>query len=730
MNENELNRFLKNLYDLLEKQEIITKKPSTSKEKVNITKDYIEKLERVNKKALELDRIEEIRRLYYKKYLIKEENILDSYWKHLEESYLAEGYGHVNLVNPNTYQDKELKREHTENIIKAQKDSLDAWLNYLLSPDSNYLEMWAKVWAFQGMITIGNLTKEKDKYTKRDNTTTNPFIGIDSEILGKSVELLKKILNKETIEDSELQRIAKTESFFQIYTRLLLSKKEIKTNGNEGKWFKYHEGNESEGVKLYNDLQGYNTGWCTAATLDTAIDQVCGKKSYVGGDFYVYYTKNENNGYKIPRIAIRTEHGRIGEIRGIAKNQNLESEMEDILEEKLKEFPDKEEYLKKVSDMKELTKIYKEHKIRELTKEEIRFLYEIDSNITGFGYQKDPRIEEITKTRNIKKDLSYALDCTEEEIGIAPESYEGKVYYKGDIDLYTITKTENLKLPKYVSGYLNLNSLTSAEGLILPKNVGGDLNLYSLTSAEGLIMPNNVGGHLNLRSLTSAEDLTLPNNIGGTLYLNSLTSAEGLIMPNNIGESLWLDKLTSAEGLALPNNIGGDLYLNSLTSAEGLTLPNNIGGTLYLNSLISAEGITLPNNVGRDLYLNSLTSAEGLTLPNNIVGDLYLNSLTIAEGLTLPNNIGGTLYLNSLISAEGLTLPNNVGRYLFFNSLKIADLLEIKLPLNIGGKICLQDGEYTLEELKNLIQMEKEKRNLQNQKQILESVIEDNSPKR
>lgn len=41
------------------------------------------------------------------------------------------------------------------------------------------------------------------------------------------------------------------------------------------------------------------------------------------------------------------ENNIIAEIRGIAEHQNLESEMESILNKKLEEFPDKDNYLKK-----------------------------------------------------------------------------------------------------------------------------------------------------------------------------------------------------------------------------------------------------------------------------------------------------------------------------------------------------------------------------------------------
>ena len=35
----------------------------------------------------------------------------------------------------------------------------------------------------------------------------------------------------------------------------------------------------------------------------------------------------------------------------------------------------------------------------DLTVEELKFLYEIDDQIIGFGFKKDPRIEEIKKEK-------------------------------------------------------------------------------------------------------------------------------------------------------------------------------------------------------------------------------------------------------------------------------------------------------------------------------------------
>ena len=124
--------------------------------------------------------------------------------------------------------------------------------------------------------------------------------------------------------------------------------------------------------------------------------------------------------------------------------------MEEVLEEKLKEFPDKEEYYKKVSDMKELTKIYKKHQNKEeLSKEELTFLYEINDKIKGFGYEEDPRIEEIKNERGRrKKDLALIFDCDESRIALKEyELTKDTILYYGSLDLRSLTSVAGLELP-------------------------------------------------------------------------------------------------------------------------------------------------------------------------------------------------------------------------------------------------------------------------------------------
>ena len=423
----------------------------------------------------------------------------------------------------------EMKEKMLNQVRKDQKSTLDLWIDYFMSEDAMY-PTWFKVYAFKGMLGLSTFDKEKQEFGKRTDKTTSSFIDLNMEALSKVYDILKGEIGENNLTDEELEILSKGESFKKLYT-YYFTKQDSKTINNdetEGIWIKYDMG--SDYIPLWESLQGKNTGWCTAGK-ETAKTQLA------GGDFYVYYTKDENGEYKSPRIAIRMNgKNEIGEVRGTSKNQNLESNMEPILDKKLEEFPDKEKYKKKVHDMKFLTLIEEKQKNNlELSLDDLKFLYEVDSKIDGFGYQDDPRIEEIISKRDKRKDVAFVYGINEDEVALSQTEWEAnkkkiKVYC-GNLDLSYLTSAEGLKLPDIIDGYLDLSKLTSAEGLKLPDTIDGYLDLSKLTSAEGLKLPNTINGSLDLDSLTSAKGLVLPNTIKGYLYLYNLTSAEGLILP-------------------------------------------------------------------------------------------------------------------------------------------------------------------------------------------------------
>ena len=646
---------------------------------------YFERLEELHNKVSKTKSVNGEKLLkcfYYDLYVIKPENIPDAYFQNQVRLARERGYGNIELT-------EEDKRRMTEEVIDDQRKSLDKWIEYFLyDEESKSYEMWEKYWVFQGLQNLGKYDKETGKFSKRDKSTVYPFPPVEREYIFTTLKLMEDFLKDKKSEEGIKQALS-TGNFKLLYEYVIKQsflKGEHQSNSTDGKWIKYEQGSDYN--ILRNSLQGYYTGWCTAAGENFAKDQLA------GGDFYVYYSLDENGEAKVPRIAIRMDgKDKIGEIRGIADNQNMEPEMMPILEEKLKEFPDRGEYLKKEYDMKLLTLIDKKvNNNIELTLDELKFLYEIDGKITGFGHGKDPRIEEIKRKRNKRRDYSLIFNIEEEEVALSQKEWlNNPKKFKalpGNIDLDSLTSAEGLVLPQHVGGDIGLRFLTSAEELVLPKSIGGSIYLWLLASAEGLVLPQHVGGDIDLRSLTSAEGLVLPESIGGSIYLSSLTSAEGLVLPKSIGGEISLDSLTSAKGLVLPQHVGGSIDLSSLTSAEGLVLPKSIGYSINLRFLTNAEGLVLPESIGGSIYLSSLTSAEGLVLPQHVGGSIELNRLASAEGLVLPESIGGSIDLRSLTSAEGLVLPESIGGSIDLNSLTSADGLV--LPQHVGGRIYLR----------------------------------------
>ena len=646
---------------------------------------YFERLEELHNKVSKTKSVNGEKLLkcfYYDLYVIKPENIPDAYFQNQVRLARERGYGNIELT-------EEDKRRMTEEVIDDQRKSLDKWIEYFLyDEESKSYEMWEKYWVFQGLQNLGKYDKETGKFSKRDKSTVYPFPPVEREYIFTTLKLMEDFLKDKKSEEGIKQALS-TGNFKLLYEYVIKQsflKGEHQSNSTDGKWIKYEQGSDYN--ILRNSLQGYYTGWCTAAGENFAKDQLA------GGDFYVYYSLDENGEAKVPRIAIRMDgKDKIGEIRGIADNQNMEPEMMPILEEKLKEFPDRGEYLKKEYDMKLLTLIDKKvNNNIELTLDELKFLYEIDGKITGFGHGKDPRIEEIKRKRNKRRDYSLIFNIEEEEVALSQKEWlNNPKKFKalpGNIDLDSLTSAEGLVLPKSIGGSIYLWLLASAEGLVLPQHVGGDIDLRSLTSAEGLVLPESIGGSIYLSSLTSAEGLVLPKSIGGEISLDSLTSAKGLVLPQHVGGSIYLSSLTSAEGLVLPKSIGYSINLRFLTNAEGLVLPESIGGSIYLSSLTSAEGLVLPQHVGGSIELNRLASAEGLVLPESIGGSIDLRSLTSAEGLVLPESIGGSIDLNSLTSADGLVLPQHVGGRIYLRSLTNADGLKLPYDFDLNKLNC------------------------------------------
>lgn len=332
------------------------------------------------------------------------------------------------------YGEQELE-ERGEIAVQDLEKSLDNWISYLSDANEPY-PTWFRYYAFRNILSLGDYDKDKGEFTKRSPGSTRLFPDIDRGALAYVEEMMEASKDPAMLERlQKAQRAAANDnipedklvtkekaaqfaklSFAKQYAEAIKQAGEITPEMREetrGEWRKYQKGTDP--TALWASLQNKGTAWCTKG-FGTAETQL------KGGDFYVYYTLDQTGKPSIPRVAIRMQGEKIGEIRGVAdKDQNLEGNMTEIAEKQASDLPGAEEYKKKSSDMKALTSIEKKTKKQELlTKDELLFLYEIDGEIQGFGYERDPRIKELRETRNTEEDMLTIFECTKDQIAHVP----------------------------------------------------------------------------------------------------------------------------------------------------------------------------------------------------------------------------------------------------------------------------------------------------------------------
>jgi hypothetical protein len=355
--------------------------------------------------------LEMFRDKIYDALIIKKENFPESYFE-LQQR-IARERGQAVEEIPD-----DVREQMMDVAIEDQRASLDSWMDYLTSNDAVY-PAWFKYFVWKNITKLSQFDKERGEFKKRTDSTVAPFPDIYREPLAQIADIYLKVKeDNKNLKETKI-REAFSKKFPSLYAELISKSLAASMENREetkGQWVKYSQNDPEAAEKLFQSLEGRGTGWCTAgkSTAETQIES---------GDFYVYYT-NDRNGKPIqPRLAIRMEDdNRIGEVRGILPHQGVEAIMQEALDTKLQEFGDEADaYHKKSSDMKMLTALDQKYEQGQIfTKDDLVFLYEINSSIEGFGYEKDPRVVELRKDRNTEKDMLVIFECTKDEIAHVP----------------------------------------------------------------------------------------------------------------------------------------------------------------------------------------------------------------------------------------------------------------------------------------------------------------------
>lgn len=338
-----------------------------------------------------------------------------------------------------------------------QEEYIKRWTNYIKSVD--YYPDWFKE------VALNTLRSDED------------IPDLNAEALSCTYDILHKNLSKK-------------DNFLDIYRFKLQAVETIaqepKEQTNAGRWEKFEHG--SSLFSLYKSIKNHGTGWAIAGE-NVSVNQ------HWDNDFYVYFSKDKNENYSIPRIFIKVKDEQVMEVGGITKYQNLEPFLLSQVDNQINNLSLKinDEISEKKDNNHKITDFISNVRRSNLSNYKMSFLYEIDEKIKCFGFDTDPRVQEFISKRDIKQDLAFIFYCKPEEISICKdEAIKGDmgVHY-GDLNIDDITSLENINLPKVILGNLYLKYVKSIDGMKLPLIIKGIVDLSSLPENQKMIIQNS-----------------------------------------------------------------------------------------------------------------------------------------------------------------------------------------------------------------------------------------------
>ena len=359
--------------------------------------------------------------------LIRRDEVPESYFELQRRIARERGCGDRELTDKQKEED--IKRLRTD-----QEESLMKWSDYLRSEENGHAYPgWFKVYVWESLKKMGEFDDKGIGFKKRTKSTVAPWPELNAEALSYVYDNVSKgVIQGEDIEDKQMVELLNRGNFAAMYAYAIYSTEvggltpELREI-TDGSWVKYDriEGeyrpnysyrrtqkgceatdkslvDSDTAMRLAESLQGKGTRLCTAGT-NTAAYQLS------KGDFYVYYTRDDDGNDTMPRVAIRMEGNQVAEVRGIAPRQNVEDNLLDVVAEKLNTLPGGSEYFKKVEQMRRLTEIDNRVKAGgELTAEDLEFLW-FGERIRGFGLGDDDRVDKLLENRYRGDDFDFVL---------------------------------------------------------------------------------------------------------------------------------------------------------------------------------------------------------------------------------------------------------------------------------------------------------------------------------
>ncbi len=368
---------------------------------------------------------------------------------------VAREQGHGEVVDPDTM-DERIKMDLLRTIRQDQQAGLTEWIKELNSEETQYPD-WFKFWAFDSITKLTDFNEDTGKdgqpkgFEKRSSSSFALFPELDRESLSLVHEAMVEKFGGQPMgfEYDAMRALLAKANFAELYTEAqnhgFSITDELKAV-TTGTWQDFPQSDKRADARALADLvKSYRTGWCTAG-LETAAHQL------QGGEFFVWCSTNPTTGNdEVPRVAVRMENGQIAEVRGVVggRRQELEPELMDTVMEKINDLPGGDKYFEKAENMKQVTALERrlvQNPDSELSREEVRFLYELNGPVIGFGYGdydgfgRDPRVDELKALRG-ERDYAVLKELAVEHL---QESFEsGYAGYASVVEQLNQVRTQS-----------------------------------------------------------------------------------------------------------------------------------------------------------------------------------------------------------------------------------------------------------------------------------------------
>lgn len=188
---------------------------------------------------------------------------------------------------------------------------------------------------------------------------------------------------------------------------------------------------------------------------------------------------------------------------------------------------------------KEIQKLREIKRKKDLTKEDLEFIYNIHYHITDNDVYNEAK--SMTLKRDKIEDLAIIFDCSKDQIGFNEyELKEGKefkyfeaMYTLRHIKIKGYEELERITFPEYFNGSIEISGVDEIRYKQFSKDVKGELVLKDAKYMEDVFLPEKISFALKMRKLEQCKNVKFPRKIYGAVSIDKLKTLDGIIIPED-----------------------------------------------------------------------------------------------------------------------------------------------------------------------------------------------------